>query len=97
MSLCGAGNRHNESKIKKFSEHNSYFLGREENSVTYKESINDCLLQRHQNLEFGADKDFIDSDDSFEAHADRWKNSGLSKLGLKHEPSMEGQMRIIIS
>ena len=73
IPLCDACNHHYESKFKKFSKHKSYkyFLGREENSVTYKESINDCLLQRHQNLEFGADKDFTDSDDSFEARADR--------------------------
>ena len=71
MPLCDACNHHYESKFKKFSKHKSYFLGRDENLVTIKESINDCLLQRHQNLEFGADKDFIDSDDSFEAHADR--------------------------
>ena len=71
MSLGVVGIHHNESKFKQFSDHLSYYLDCDENVVTYLKCINNRLLQRHQNLEFGADKDFADSDDSFETHANR--------------------------
>ena len=71
MSLCVVGKCCCEYKIKKSIKPKSYYLGCHEHEVTHEGSINDRLVHRPQYQEFGADYEFIDSDDSFEAKADR--------------------------